>query len=48
MKERRKSLLTLISNATGHSVNDVADVPEEGEELSEEVAHDSGISTEIA
>ncbi len=42
--ERRKALLTLIGNATGHPVNEVMDVPEEGEELSEEVARDSGIS----
>ena len=48
MKERRQALLTLIGNATGHSVNEVADIPEEGEELSEEVARDSGISTEAA
>lgn len=48
MKERRQALLTLISNATGHSVNELGDIPEEGEELSEEVARDSGISTETA
>lgn len=45
MKERRKALLTLIGTATGHPVNDVTIAPEEGEELSEEVARDSGIST---
>ncbi|MBI4331646.1 MAG: DUF262 domain-containing protein [Chloroflexi bacterium] len=44
MAERHKALLTLIGNATGHPVNEVVDVPEEGEELSEEVARDSGIS----
>ena len=43
MKDRRKALLTLIGNATGHSVNEVADAAEEGEELSEEVARDSGL-----
>lgn len=48
MKERRKSLLALIAAATGHSINDVSGSPEEGEEISEEVAHDSGISTEAA
>jgi len=48
MKERRKALLTLIGNATGHTVNEVADVPEEGEEISEDVARDSGISTASA
>ena len=45
MKERRKSLLALISNATGHLVNEAPETPEEGEELSENVARDSGIST---
>ena len=44
MKERRKALLTLISNATGHSVNDTADVADEGEELTEEIARDSGLA----
>lgn len=48
MKERRKSLLTLIGTATGHPVAEVAEAPEEGEELSEEVARDSGITTETA
>lgn len=48
MKERRKSLLTLIASATGHSISDVSDAPEEGEEISEEVAHDSGISADAA
>ena len=45
MNERRKALLTLIGNATGHSVNEVVDAPDEGEELSEDIARDSGIST---
>jgi hypothetical protein len=48
MKERRKALLTLIGNATGHSVNEVADAREEGEELSEEIARDSGLMIETA
>ena len=48
MKERRKSLLTLIASATGHSISDVSDAPEEGEEISEEVAHDSGITADAA
>ena len=38
MKERRKALLTLIGNATGHAVVEAADAPEEGEELSEDLA----------
>ena len=45
MKERRAALLTLISKATGHAINDAADMQDEGEELSEEIARDSGIST---
>lgn len=45
MKERRKTLLTLIATATGHPVTDATESPEEGEELSEEVARDSGLAT---
>lgn len=45
MKDRRKSLLALIAAATGHLISDVADAPEEGEELSEDVAHDSGLAS---
>ena len=44
MKERRKSLLALIATATGHAISDVSDVEEEGEEISEDLAHDSGVS----
>jgi hypothetical protein len=44
MKDRRKALLSLISSATGHSIADAANVAEEGEEVSEDVARDSGIS----
>ena len=46
MKERRKALLTIIGSATGHSVSEAAESPEEGEELSEEIARDSGFATE--
>lgn len=45
MKERRKSLLTIIGGATGHPVAEAAEAPEEGEELSEEIARDSGFAT---
>jgi hypothetical protein len=48
IKERRKALLTLISNATGHPISDVADATEEGEEVSEDLARDSGLSTASA
>ena len=43
MSERRKALLTLIANATGHAVTEAGDAPEEGEELSEDLARDSGL-----
>lgn len=45
MRDRRRALLVLIATATGHSISDVMDSLEEGEEISEEVALDSGIST---
>jgi hypothetical protein len=45
MKERRKALLALISSATGHNIADAADAPEEGEDISDEVARDSGVAT---
>jgi len=47
MKERRQSLLALIATATGHAISDVSGAPEEGEEISEEVAHDSGVSAVV-
>lgn len=45
LKERRKAVLALVGSATGHPVTDAAEAPEEGEELTEDVARDSGIST---
>jgi hypothetical protein len=45
MKERRRALLSLVSNATGHAVATDVGTPEEGEELSEELAQDSGLNT---
>ncbi len=45
MQGRRKSLLAIIGNATGHPVSEVADTPEEGEELSEELARDSDLAS---
>lgn len=44
IKERRSALLKLIANATGHPVNDTALSPDEGVELSEEMARDNGLS----
>lgn len=46
MKERRRRLLKLIADATGHDVSDAIDSPDEGEELSEGVAQDSGLVVE--
>ena len=46
MKERRRNLLKLISEATGHAVNDAPDSPDEGVEISESLAQDSGIAVE--
>jgi len=48
MKERRKSLLALIAAATGHLISDISGSPEEGEEISDEVAHDSGLLPVLA
>lgn len=45
-KERRKALLKLIADATGHAVRDVVDSPDEGEELTDAVAQDSGLVIE--
>ena len=45
MHERRTALLTLIGKATGHSVNEVTDAPDEGEDVSDDVAIDSGLLT---
>lgn len=44
MKERRRSLLKLIANATGHIISDKVETPEDGEELSDELARDSDFS----
>jgi hypothetical protein len=45
MTARRQALLSLISSATGHTSADVSDSPDEGEELTEELARDSGINS---
>jgi hypothetical protein len=46
MKERRRSLLKLIAEATGHDVSDAIDSPDEGVELSEGVAQENGFILE--
>lgn len=46
MKERRKALLKLIADATGHAVSDAAESPDDGVELTESVAQDSGFAIE--
>lgn len=48
MKARRKSLLMLIGSATGHPVSDTPDTPDEGVELSEDVARDNDNSATAA
>jgi hypothetical protein len=48
MKARRKSLLTLIGAATGHPVSDAPDTPDEGVELSDDIARDNDSSATTA
>jgi hypothetical protein len=43
MNERRKALLKLIASVTGHKINEEAEILEEGEEPSEEIARDSDL-----
>jgi len=40
LAQRRKDLLELVANATGHSVSEELELHEEGEDLSEELARD--------
>jgi hypothetical protein len=44
MAERRKALLVLIGHATGHAITEQVAAPEEGDDVSEDVARDSGLS----
>jgi hypothetical protein len=48
MVERKKSLLKLIEAATGHNILDEGLPPEEGEELSEELARDNALEEQAA
>ncbi len=48
MKARQTSLLELIARATGHAPSVGAPTAEEGEELSEVLAHDSGLDAPSA
>ena len=48
MNERRKALLALVSAATEHLVSAAADEPEEGEDVSDEMARDSGLTPVVA
>ncbi|MBK8916272.1 MAG: DUF262 domain-containing protein [Phycisphaerales bacterium] len=43
MKHRRQALLNLISKNTGHSIVEGAPTVDEGEEVSEDIARDSGL-----
>lgn len=45
MAARQASLLELIAKATGHSPSVGAPLPDEGEELSDALAHDSGLDS---
>ena len=45
MEERRKALLALIASATGRAVTETDLPDEEGDELSDDVARDSGLLT---
>ena len=38
----------MIGNVTGHAVVEADETADDGEELSDEIARDSGISTEAA
>ena len=44
MRLRAKALLKLIAGATGQTVSEVAESPDEGQELPEDVAQDSGLT----
>jgi hypothetical protein len=46
MRERRRALLKLIADATGHAISDVAETVDDGEELPEGLAQDSGLAVE--
>lgn len=48
MNERRQALLALVSAATEHLVSAAADEPEEGEDVSDELARDSGLTPAVA
>jgi hypothetical protein len=49
MAARRRALLALIAAATGHQISEAgASSEDEGEELSEEIARDSGLSDQAA
>jgi hypothetical protein len=47
MAKRRTALLKLIADATGHPVSDAVDIADDGEELPEVVAQDSGLVAEV-
>lgn len=45
MRERKTKLMELISAVTGHAISSEPDTSDDGEEVSESVAHDSGIES---
>lgn len=46
MRKRRAALLALISKVTGHTISDTTDDADEGEDLSDALAQDSGLIAE--
>jgi hypothetical protein len=49
MTDRRRKLLGLIANATGHAISDASEfTDDEGVDLSDDMARDSGITAEAA
>jgi hypothetical protein len=47
MCKRRQALLNLIATATGQTISDAAPSPDEGEDLPESIAQDSGLVLEM-
>jgi hypothetical protein len=47
LTQRRRALLDLIATATGHAITDAQEAAEEGDELSEALAHDAGLDEPV-
>lgn len=48
MDDRRKALLAMVGDVTGHTIVESEGTADDGEELTDDVARDSGIATEAA